>query len=153
MLSSVTLKEENPSVDVPPGISSMLRYELDKYLYMYQAFLSWPRLKIRYSIVQFGPGRLSNDASGPPGGRDGFLVVDARFESAGKEVSSLLAAGSAAPPQSIHSAVRECAWKIALHASGGPPAKGGDDAGEKPEPKRKSGTDRTKGWWVPEKGY
>jgi hypothetical protein len=115
-LSAVILTEKKSSVDVPPDISIALRDGLDEYLYRYQSFLSWPNLKIIYSITQFDPGRASNVISGPSSIREGFIVVDAIFESSGKEFRTSVRREELRPG-SIYSAVKECAWKIALHAT------------------------------------
>ena len=150
-LSAVILMEKKSSIDVPPDISIALRDSLDEYLYRYQSFLSWPNLRIVYSIIQFNPGHISNDISSPSSNRDGFIIVDAIFESSGKEISNILAEGRIRGPQSIYSAVKECAWKIALHATRDAGRKSKVEAGEEQGRTKRPATERTKGWWIPEK--
>jgi hypothetical protein len=150
-LSTVILTEKKSSVDVPPDVSNALRDGLDEYLYRYQSFLSWPNLRIIYSIIQFDPGRISNDISGPSSNRNGLIIVGAKFESSGKEISNILAEGRTKGQQSIYSAVKECAWKIALHATRDASHESRDEAGEEQGMGTRSGTERTKGWWIPKR--
>jgi hypothetical protein len=149
----VILTEEKSSVNVPPDISIALRDGLDEYLYRFQSFLSWPNLRIIYSIIQFDPGRISDDKFGLSSNRDGFIIVGAKFESSGKEISNVLAEGRTKGQPSIYSAVKECAWKIAYHATQGASSKSKDEAGEGQGIRTRSGTERTKGWWIPKREY
>lgn len=146
-LSSVRLAEEGSSVGVPPEISRALRDSLDEYLYRNKTFIRWPDLTIRYAIVRFDPGTAPRSSPGRPGANGGLLVVKAAYESAGREQSTAVAEGRAKGTQSIHSAVRECAWNIALLATRDAGGASGGDTGDEPETKTRSGAELMKGWW------
>ncbi len=146
-LSGVILTEEKHSVDVPSDVSKALRDNLDAYLYEFQSFISWPNLRITYSIIRFDPERISHDISGQSSNRDDLIVVEAKYESSGKEISNILAEERIKGPQSIYWAVKGCAWKIALHATRNARHESRDETEREQEMKTRTGNEITKGWW------
>ncbi len=125
--ASVQIVEEQPTVSVPPEVSTMFRDKLEGALFVGEQgatppFTKGSDLKIHYRFIQFtGGSQFKRWLGGGIGGYgEGVMTVEARFiNSSGKEISKIHSEGKIGAGVfggAIDGAIEKCAEEISQYA-------------------------------------